>query len=163
MMSGFMNTSTSGLWERWVTEIGPAIPAGLTFIAVLVLEIVLTNKRIIGFRREKKIEKAKQLGQVVTAHIDSKRVTYDYGRDGYESARYVYSIHGGRKRTKIIRFSVQGRRVTFPEAISVYYLGNQIYTDYDNPAVIPGILFLAIPFAAAITVLALTCPEMLGI
>ena len=55
-----MLTSEEELWKQAMQLIIPAAPALLTFVMVWIIEIILLNKKIIGWGQEKKIEKAKQ-------------------------------------------------------------------------------------------------------
>ena len=124
-----MLTSEEELWKQAMQLIIPAAPALLTFVMVWIIEIILLNKKIIGWGQEKKIEKAKQSGQVVDATITGSQKSYYYADgSGIEAVRYSYSIKGRRKRTKIVQFRVDGR-TTFPETIKIYYLGKRIYTE----------------------------------
>ena len=157
-----MLTSEEELWKQAMQLIIPAAPALLTFVMVWIIEIILLNKKIIGWGQEKKIEKAKQSGQVVDATITGSQKSYYYADgSGIEAVRYSYSIKGRRKRTKIVQFRVDGR-TTFPETIKIYYPGKRIYTDYDNPKGIPNFLFVALSFIMAMLVLILTQPELIG-
>lgn len=152
--------NNEAVWKQAMEEIIPGIPAFLAFVIVLALEIVLVNKKIIGSGTEKKIQKAKEAGQYVEAKImDSRRSRFYQEESGSEPVRYSYAINGGRKRVKIVEFRVDGRAI-FPETIRIYYWGNKVYTDYDKPKVVPNLLFVVFPFAAAILVLLLTHPEL---
>ena len=100
-----MLTSEEELWKQAMQLIIPAAPALLTFVMVWIIEIILLNKKIIGWGQEKKIEKAKQSGQVVDATITGSQKSYYYADgSGIEAVRYSYSIKGRRKRTKIVQF-----------------------------------------------------------
>ena len=90
-----MLTSEEELWKQAMQLIIPAAPALLTFVMVWIIEIILLNKKIIGWGQEKKIEKAKQSGQVVDATITGSQKSYYYADgSGIEAVRYSYSIKG---------------------------------------------------------------------
>ncbi len=156
-----MDPSTQELWERFAEEILPLLPAVITFIGLLAAECILIHKGKLRWGKEFKIQKAKELGQVVTATLDSDKYVHDTRDNGYVTARYVYSLDGIHQRKKVIGFKTNTRSHRFPDKIAIYYLGRKIYTDYDRPALLPPLLFLGLPLAAALLVMLLLRPELL--
>ncbi len=158
-------------YDAWAeaARIAPAFPAVFVFIAVIIIELVFISKKKIDYGPERKIQKAKELGQVVTAQLDSKKSqqNINWGNPKGEkrgenlAARYVYSIDGVHKKHKVISVYTCERTCIFPDTINIYYLGNKIYTDYDNPSPLPMFVLLGIPLVAAILVLLLTAPELI--
>lgn len=145
--------------QQAIELIVPSIPALLAFVATWVIEIILVNKKIICHGKEKKIEKAKELGQVVTARLDSRKYQYDYNENGHGAARYIYSIDGIHQKKKVISVNHGRRWTTFPDTINIYYLGNKIYTDYDKSSAW-NLLIPILPILVGGLVMYLTHPEL---
>lgn len=113
------------------------LPFIIGFVFTYVVEFKLLRKIDFLWDKDYKIQKAKNLGQVVTATLKSREVEY-VSRDDYKSAKYTYVLNG-RKRSKVIIFGSQqntGCTARYPKEIMIYYLGNRIYTDYDKPSII---------------------------
>ena len=107
--------------------------------------------------------------QVVAAQLDSRKSQQNMNwgnpkgeeRGEHLAARYVYSTDGVHKKQKVISVYTCERTYTFPDTINIYYLGNKIYTDYDNPSPLPMFILLGIPLAVALLVLCLLAPELI--
>lgn len=140
-----------------ISEIIPMLPAFGALIGSFIVVCILCKKKIIGCSLAKKIQKAKDLGQIVEGRLDSDKRVVNYKNDGVEYARYVYSINGGRKRRKVVRCNTCSFTHGWPDTIKIYYLGNKVYTDYDNPPLYDALIFF-LPFVIAGIVLYLTNP-----
>lgn len=147
-------------WKVWFpesSEIVLMIPSYVALIVSFIVVFILARKKIIGHSWAKKVQKAKDLGQIVEGKLDGGKRVINTQRDGVEFARYVYSINGGKKRTKIVRCNTCSYVHEWPDTINIYYLGNKVYTDYDKRPLYDALIFL-LPFVIAGIVLYFTNP-----
>lgn len=136
--------------EITLKEVLPAIlnylPVVIVLVICYVIEIKLMNKGIIfATDVNSKIAKAKKLKQYTTGTIVGSNQKYFIEKRSYY-VRYKYSING-KQRTKMVRFNVEGHE-RFPEHITIYYLENKVYTDYDFPVsdALQQALFTVLPW-----------------
>lgn len=153
-----MSSEEAALIQQTMEMIRNSAPALAALIITHIIEFILLKKKIIFYGLEKKIEKAKKLGQVVTAELASSK--HELVRDGYSAARYVYSIDGIHKKTKVISAATSERWTTWPDKINIYYLKHRVYTDYDSQP--SNFFFVFLPWIIACIVMALTHPELLS-
>lgn len=114
-------------------------------IVVLILEIIYMNKHK---KVNKKVEKAKQLGNVVTA----KRIkTWNdditgTSVDSWVYATYVYEIRG-----KTYQYKYMDRQ-TAPITLELYYIDNprKAFTDKEKKNAFISLLFYLVPVAVAV-------------
>lgn len=123
-------------------------PFIISFIAAYILEFKLLKRIDFLWDKKKKIEKARERGQVVIGYIKSREQEY-LDEDDYCMAKYVYEINGV-KRSMVVNLGKQtGRGVErYPKTINIYYLGRKTYTEYDSASLMVGVSSLLMFFAA---------------
>lgn len=117
-------------------------------IVVLAIEIVYMNKH---GKSNKKVEKAKQLGNVVTA----KRIKMwndditGTSVDSWVYATYVYEIRGRTYQYKYMD------RQTAPITLELYYIDNprKVFTGKEKKNAFISLLFYLVPIAVAVIII----------
>jgi len=137
-------------------EISFFLPEVLVVIFVFVIEAKNINIFYKGSVMEK-IERAKELGQVVEGVLDDKKKSFSKDKN-FVSAWYKYSINGHKGRIRV-EFNARGVWFTFPDKVNVYYLDNKVFTDYTGDP-FRGILFPIIPFVVGAIVMYFHHPEL---
>ena len=137
-------------------EISVFLPEVLVVIAVFIIEAKYIDVFYKGSVMEK-IERAKELKQVVIGTLDDKKKKFCRDRN-FISAWYKYSINGHKGRIRV-EFNARGVWFTFPDKVNVYYLDNKVYTDYTGDP-FRGILFPIIPFVVGAIVMYFHHPEL---
>lgn len=124
-------------------------------VAIFVVEIILIKQKVILSRREKQIDKAKMLGNVVTAEA----ICQNYNRRGGKGTGddlyhcvYEYTVDGVKRRYAIAQSGHYP-----PRNITLYYISNprnvfSVY-DHDKIEVLQKILIYLIPLLTTILVM----------
>ena len=143
-----------------VLSIWKEISVFLPEVLVVILVFIIEAKHIDVFYKGsvmEKIERAKELGQVVEGVLDDKKKAFSRDKN-FVHAWYKYSINGRVGRIRV-EFNARGVWFSFPEKIKVYYFDNKVYTDYSGDP-FRGILFSIIPFVVGAIVMYLRHPEL---
>ena len=117
-------------------------------IFVLVLEIIYMNKHK---KVNRKVEKAKQLGNVVTA----KRVsTWTDNGDGTSMDSWVYATYTYELSGKTYRYKYMKRQFA-PVTLTLYYLDNprKVFTGTEKKNSFFSLFFYLIPMAVAVIII----------
>lgn len=137
-------------------EISVFLPEVLVVIIIFIIEAKNIDVFYKGSVMER-IERAKELGQVVTGVLDDRKKAFSRDKN-FVHAWYKYSINGSVGRIRV-EFNARGVWFTFPEKLNVYYLDNKVYTDYSGDP-FRGILFPIIPFVVGAIVMYFRHPEL---
>lgn len=117
-------------------------------IVVLIFEIIYMNKHK---KVNKKVEKAKQLGNVVTAKRVSSWTDNRYGTsmDSWVYATYTYELS-----SKTYRYKYMGRQFA-PITLTLYYLDNprKAFTGTEKKNSFLSLFFYIIPIAVAVIII----------
>lgn len=141
----YENLGLDTLWES-LTYYDPAIYCGIiAAVIVFVIEIKLHNRNLIFSGDEKRIQRAKEKGHVISAkQVKCRYRDRDSGRRNY-IATYEYEING-----------MQGKKVIVtnshpPLSINLYYdvSPKKIFSEYDMGTGSLKILMYIIPIIVA--------------
>lgn len=139
-----------GLKEAWqqLLSYDPAVWVGvLTAVAIFVLEIILHKKNILFSGDEKRIQKAKDKGNVITAtQVKCRYYDKSSGARNYV-ATYEYNFNGTHQK-RVVTSNSQP-----PLKISLYYDKNKIFSEFDCGSSPLKLLMYIIPVAAAVAVM----------
>ena len=139
-----------GLKEAWeqLLAYDPAVWIGVfTAIVVFAIEIVLYKKGIIFSRGEKKIEKAKESGHMLSAtQVKCRYHEKSSGARNYV-ATYEYELNGLHTKTVVTSNSMP------PLKITLYYDNGKVFSEADVCSSPLQLLMYIIPLIAAITVM----------
>lgn len=117
-------------------------------IVVLILEIIYMNKHK---KINKKVEKAKQLGNIITA----KRVhTWTDNRHGTSMDSWVYATYTYEVSGKSYHYKYMERQFA-PVTLTLYYINNprKVFTGKAKKNIFSSLLFYLIPIAVAVIVI----------
>lgn len=139
-----------GLVEAWrqLLSYDPAVWVGVfTAVVVFIIEIILHNKNLIFSGSDKRIIKAKEKGNILSAtqikchYYDKKSGMRNY------VAKYEYEFKGKRQITVVTSNSKP------PLKITLYYDNGKVFSEYDLGTGSMKILMYIIPIVSAILVM----------
>lgn len=135
-------------WTEPFVLIISLLPFVISFILTYIIEFKVMRKIDFLWNKKKKIQRAKELGQVVTAHLKGREFE-KVSSDEDIMAKYVYELNGAKK-SKVVKFGTAVCHGTHkhPKTIKIYYLGNRTYTDYDTSSAIDGLFAFLMFFGA---------------
>lgn len=117
-------------------------------IVVFILEIIYMNNHK---KDNKKVERAKQLGNVVTA----KRVhTWTDDRHGTSMDSWVYATYTYEVSGKLYRYKYMDRQFA-PVTLTLYYISNprKVFTGEEKENTFFSLLFYLVPIAVAVIII----------